>query len=227
MPSDNLNITHVTTGQDDKLPTINEGFDALDDKITETYTANFASDADLAVTQTQSVGATRILVTGAHATARNLTVPDASIGFYWVIDNTTTGTATTFKTLTGTGIVLDTGAYSLCYNDGTNMVLIGVGPPIVARRVDATAGGTEDIDFDVEGIVIFTLTSNCTLTFSNEGNGKVVHMQIKSNAAETLAFPASVKILSGITYSTAGAFNYITILCTDDDTEQIVTIAQV
>lgn len=222
MPSTNLAITHVTTGQDDKIPTINDAIDSLDEKITENITAVIVNDDDRVLSIAEAAKNTRVSVTGSDMTgAIDVTVPDAVKGFYFVTDNTSSGTrqAITFTTVTGTGVVLPRNTEIILYNDGTDIIEIGITTPIPVRS-SITDDGAEDIDFTGDLIRTLVMTQNMTLTFSNVETGSMVIFEVSGNF--TLAFPSSVEPLSGGVYDGAKT-NIITVMSTNGATTQVAT----
>ena len=109
---------------------VNLGDAVLGEAITGSATVNFASDADVTVTLTdsatsQSARNLRLNITesgGGVGSVRNLILGSGcQIEKFYLINNTGTG-AKTVKNTSGTGISVPAGKATLVYNDGTNVV---------------------------------------------------------------------------------------------------------
>lgn len=127
--STNLKIELIGTGEQSgawgTTTNLNLGT-ALEEAIVGQGTANFATDADLTLTLSNSnasqvARAFVINATGTISTTRNLIVPTINKP-YIVRNNTTGGQSITVKTSAGTGITVPNGASLMVYADGTNVV---------------------------------------------------------------------------------------------------------
>lgn len=127
--STNLKIELIGTGEQSgtwgATTNLNLGT-ALEEAIVGQGTANFASDADLTLTLSNSNASqvARALVlnaTGTLSASRNLIVP-AINKLYIVRNNTTGGQSITVKTSAGTGVAVANGTADMLYVDGTNVV---------------------------------------------------------------------------------------------------------
>jgi hypothetical protein len=112
------------------LTNVNLGDAVLGEAITGSATVNFASDADVTITLTdsatsQSARNLRLNITesgGGVGSVRNLILGSGcQIEKFYLINNTGTG-AKTVKNTSGTGISVPAGKATLVYNDGTNVV---------------------------------------------------------------------------------------------------------
>jgi hypothetical protein len=127
--STNLKIELIGTGEQSgtwgAVTNTNLGT-ALEEAIVGQGTANFASDADLTLTlsnsnETQVARAFVLDATGTISATRNLIVPTINKP-YIVRNNTTGGQSITVKTSAGTGITVPNGTSVMVYADGTNVV---------------------------------------------------------------------------------------------------------
>lgn len=127
--STNLKIELIGTGEQSgawgSVTNTNLGT-ALEEAIVGQGTANFASDADLTLTlsnsnETQVARAFVLDATGTISATRNLIVPTINKP-YIVRNNTTGGQSITVKTSAGTGITVPNGTSVMVYADGTNVV---------------------------------------------------------------------------------------------------------
>jgi hypothetical protein len=109
---------------------VNLGDAILGEAITGSATVNFASDADVTITLTDSAASQsarnlRLNITesgGGVGSVRNLILGSGcQIEKFYLINNTGTG-AKTVKNTSGTGISVPAGKATLVYNDGTNVV---------------------------------------------------------------------------------------------------------
>ncbi len=109
---------------------VNLGDDILGEAITGSATVNFASDADVTITLTdsstsQSARNLRLNITESSTgvgSVRNLILGSGcQIEKFYLIRNNGTG-AKTIKNTTGTGVAVAAGKATLVYNDGTNVV---------------------------------------------------------------------------------------------------------
>jgi hypothetical protein len=157
--STNLKIELVTTGEQtgDWGVTTNDNFsNVFEQAIVGRGTANFASDANLTLTLTDSVSSQTarnvyLNVTSGVSltTTRNLIVPTINKN-YIVENNTTGGQSIVIKTSSGTGITIPNGKKVPVYVDSTNVVVafdflagnIQTGGSITVAGLTCSADGT-------------------------------------------------------------------------------------
>ena len=136
---------------------VNLGDAILGEAITGSATVNFATDADVTVTLTdsatsQSARNLRLNITESSTgigSVRNLILGSGcQIEKFYLVNNTGTG-AKTIKNTTGTGISVPAGKATLVYNDGTNVVdgasyftslTLGSALPVASGGTGLTAG---------------------------------------------------------------------------------------
>jgi len=136
---------------------VNLGDALLGEAITGSATVNFATDADVTVTLTdsatsQSARNLRLNITESSTgigSVRNLILGSGcQIEKFYLINNTGTG-AKTVKNTTGTGISVPAGKSTLVFNDGTNVVdgasyftslTLGSALPVASGGTGLTAG---------------------------------------------------------------------------------------
>ena len=126
----------------------------------------FTTDADLTITLTDSNAtqvarnfALNVTSSGSLTATRNLIVP--TIQKQYLIQNSTTGSQSiVVKTSAGTGITVPSGARTLVYADGTNVVsqLTQLPALALATALPVTSGGT--------GVTTSTGTGNVVLSTS-------------------------------------------------------------
>ena len=111
-----------------------------------------------------------LVVTGTLVGNVNYVLPT---GGYWAVENNSTGAFTvTFKTASGTGVVVPQGAALTIAGDGTNIVQSGGSGPLTSANVTLTTGTAT-----VSGTValanvlnVGTLASNATLVVPSSGS---------------------------------------------------------
>jgi hypothetical protein len=148
---------------------VNLGDAILGEAITGSATVNFATDADVTVTLTDSA---------TSQTARNLrlNITESSTGIgsvrnlilgsgcqiekFYLVNNTGTG-AKTIKNTTGTGISVPAGKATLVYNDGTNVVdgASYFTSLTLGSALPAASGGTGQSSYAVGDIVYASTTT--------------------------------------------------------------------
>jgi hypothetical protein len=125
-----LQGTGDNSGSWGTVTNVNLGDAILGEAITGSATVNFATDADVTITltdsaTTQSARNLRLNITESSTgigSVRNLILGSGcQIEKFYLINNTGTG-AKTVKNTTGTGISVPAGKATLVYNDGTNVV---------------------------------------------------------------------------------------------------------
>jgi hypothetical protein len=125
----NLKVELIGTGEQSgtwgSTTNVNLGT-ALEEAIVGRATANFASDADLTISLTNTNG-TQVArnyilnVTGTLSATRNLIVPSISKP-YIIENNTSGGQSIIVKTSAGTGVTVLNGYRTMVYSNGTNVV---------------------------------------------------------------------------------------------------------
>ena len=122
--------TGQNSGQWGNLTNVNLGDAVLGEAITGSATVDFASDADVTITltdsaTTQAARNLRLNITESSSgvgSVRNLILGSGcQIEKFYLINNTGTG-AKTVKNTSGTGISVPAGKATLVFNDGTNVV---------------------------------------------------------------------------------------------------------
>ena len=139
------------------LTNVNLGDAVLGEAITGSATVNFASDADVTITLTdsatsQSARNLRLNITESSTgigSVRNLILGSGcQIEKFYLVRNNGTG-AKTIKNTSGTGISVPAGKATLVYNDGTNVVdgasyftslTLGSALPVASGGTGLTAG---------------------------------------------------------------------------------------
>ena len=170
--------TGQNSGQWGTLTNINLGDAVLGEAITGQATVDFASDADVTITltdsaTTQAARNLRLNITESSTgvgSVRNLILGSGcQIEKFYLINNTGTG-AKTVKNTSGTGISVPAGKATLVYNDGTNVVdgasyftslTLGSALPVASGGTGLTAGTSGGIPaYTATG----TITSSAALT---------------------------------------------------------------
>ena len=122
--------TGLNSGQWGNLTNVNLGDAVLGEAITGSATVDFATDADVTITltdsaTTQAARNLRLNITESSSgvgSVRNLILGSGcQIEKFYLINNTGTG-AKTVKNTSGTGISVPAGKATLVYNNGTNVV---------------------------------------------------------------------------------------------------------
>ena len=149
--------TGQNSGQWGNLTNVNLGDAVLGEAITGSATVDFASDADVTITltdsaTTQSARNLRLNITESSTgigSVRNLILGSGcQIEKFYLINNTGTG-AKTVKNTSGTGISVPAGKATLVFNNGTNVVdaasyftslTLGSALPIASGGTGLTAG---------------------------------------------------------------------------------------
>ena len=149
--------TGQNSGQWGNLTNVNLGDAVLGEAITGSATVNFATDADVTITltdsaTTQAARNLRLNITESSTgigSVRNLILGSGcQIEKFYLINNTGTG-AKTVKNTSGTGISVPAGKATLVFNDGTNVVdaasyftslTLGSALPVASGGTGLTAG---------------------------------------------------------------------------------------
>ena len=186
--SSNLNLELITTGE--KAGTwgtiTNTNLQQLEQAASGYVSVNVgSSDTALAISQGATSNGKNLYIklTGTLAANRSVTVPDTFERVYIVEDGTGRSNSNytlTFKTVSGTGVVLPPGSTSLIYSDGTNVNkgLIKKGYYTVPANYTA-----------VDGDQLFVNTSATGI-----------------NAAATITLPASPSVGDEVTIIDSGNF---------------------
>ena len=186
--SSNLNLELITTGE--KAGTwgtiTNTNLQQLEQAASGYVSVNVgSSDTALAISQGATSNGKNLYIklTGTLAANRSVTVPDTFERVYIVEDDTGRSNSNytlTFKTVSGTGVVLPPGSTSLIYSDGTNVNkgLIKKGYYTVPANYTA-----------VDGDQLFVNTSATGI-----------------NAAATITLPASPSVGDEVTIIDSGNF---------------------
>jgi hypothetical protein len=185
--------TGQNSGQWGNLTNVNLGDAVLGEAITGSATVNFATDADVTITltdsaTTQAARNLRLNITESSTgigSVRNLILGSGcQIEKFYLINNTGTG-AKTVKNTSGTGISVPAGKATLVFNDGTNVV-------------DAASYFT-------------SLTLGSALSPASGGTG------VANNAASTLTisgnFPTTLTVgaSTSVTLPSSGSLGYLNI----------------
>lgn len=136
----NLNISHIDANQNQKEVTANTAFDDLDTAMTDYFAETLSGAGDFTASSTSLLSAFIDLV-GATSAGLNYVLP-VNKRFYTVRHLATGGHAVTLKTAaagTNGTVVIQSGDMVTVYNDGTNIVLVGVAQrPVKAITATAT-----------------------------------------------------------------------------------------
>ena len=170
--------TGANAGSWGALTNVNLGDAVLGEAITGSATVDFASDADVTVTltdsaTTQAARNLRLNITESSTgigSVRNLILGSGcQIEKFYLINNTGTG-AKTVKNTSGTGITVPAGKATLVYNNGTNVVdaasyftslTLGSALPVASGGTGLTAGTSGGVlAYTASG----TLASSAALT---------------------------------------------------------------
>ena len=184
--------TGQNSGQWGNLTNVNLGDAVLGEAITGSATVDFATDADVTITltdsaTTQSARNLRLNITESSTgvgSVRNLILGSGcQIEKFYLVRNNGTG-AKTIKNTSGTGISVPAGKSTLVYNDGTNVVdgasyftslTLGSALPIASGGTGSTSTTFANLTTNVTGTLPVGNggTSLATLTANNVilGNG--------------------------------------------------------
>ena len=210
--------TGQNSGQWGNLTNVNLGDAVLGEAITGSATVNFATDADVTITltdsaTTQSARNLRLNITESSTgigSVRNLILGSGcQIEKFYLINNTGTG-AKTVKNTSGTGISVPAGKATLVFNDGTNVVDAAsyFTSLTLGSALPVTSGGTGSTS-----TTFVNLASNVTGTLpaNNGGTG------VANNAASTLTisgnFPTTLTVgaSTNVTLPSSGSLGYLNI----------------
>lgn len=180
-----------------------DNFQKLEDTVGE-VTSKSLSGSDVTLTAAEE----RSLVIKLTGTlSANVAVKTNDRKGFWIVHNGTSGSYTvTFKTDSGSGVVVPQGGKMLLYSDGTDVLpLTGDQVPSDLFRVVDTTDRTKKLDFDISG---FTTATSRTVTLPDQD------LTITAAAAGVLddaTVAAMVKSLGVGKYVTKSA-NYTAVL---------------
>ena len=193
--------TGQNSGQWGNLTNVNLGDAVLGEAITGSATVDFATDADVTITLTdsatsQSARNLRLNITESSSgvgSVRNLILGSGcQIEKFYLVRNNGTG-AKTIKNTSGTGISVPAGKSTLVYNDGTNVVdgasyftslTLGSALPIASGGTGSTSTTFANLTTNVTG----------TLPVANGGTGiatTTAYSVVFSGTTATGAFQAT------------------------------------
>ena len=194
---------------------VNLGDDILGEAITGSATVNFASDADVTITLTdsstsQSARNLRLNITESSTgvgSVRNLILGSGcQIEKFYLINNTGTG-AKTVKNTSGTGISVPAGKATLVFNNGTNVVdaasyftslTLGSALPVASGGTGLTAGTSG-------GVLAYTASGTLASSGALTASALVLGGGAGAAPATTTTGTGVVTAL-GVNTGTAGAF---------------------
>lgn len=192
------NLNHATTDTSWWKPsyiTNNSGFYTKDeiDTMSSEVVINFASDADLTLTDAQNdYGLLRLTDTGVLLTAtRNVIV---STDKRQIIAYNDTAQILTIKTDTGTGIAIPPDQFGVLYSDGTNVIeqTTGSSSTTGVEYTDNTLTGTPDTGFSStgsrlypDGTIIGKSSNGISITYPN--GKRICFNTITTSSSSTLA----------------------------------------
>jgi hypothetical protein len=198
--------TGQNSGQWGNLTNVNLGDAVLGEAITGQATVDFATDADVTITltdsaTTQAARNLRLNITESSSgvgSVRNLILGSGcQIEKFYLINNTGTG-AKTVKNTSGTGISVPAGKATLVYNNGTNVVdaasyftslTLGSALPIASGGTGSTSTTFVNLATNVTG----------TLPVGNGGTGIT---SFGSGVATFLGTPSSANLAAALTDET-------------------------
>jgi hypothetical protein len=212
--------TGQNSGQWGNLTNVNLGDAVLGEAITGSATVNFATDADVTITltdsaTTQAARNLRLNITESSTgigSVRNLILGSGcQIDKFYLINNTGTG-AKTVKNTSGTGISVPAGKATLVFNDGTNVVdASSYFTSLTLGSALATASGGTGITSFGSGVATFLGTpssSNLAAAVTDEtGSGALVFATSPTLVTPALGTP-SQGVLSSCTVDGTNAVGY-------------------
>ena len=173
--------TGQNSGQWGNLTNVNLGDAVLGEAITGSATVDFASDADVTITltdsaTTQAARNLRLNITESSSgvgSVRNLILGSGcQIEKFYLINNTGTG-AKTVKNTSGTGISVPAGKATLVFNNGTNVVdaasyftslTLGSALPIASGGTGSTSTTFANLTSNVTGLLPIANGGTATAT---------------------------------------------------------------
>ena len=185
--------TGANSGTWGALTNVNFGDAVLGEAITGSATVNFATDADVTITltdsaTTQAARNLRLNITESSTgigSVRNLILGSGcQIEKFYLINNTGTG-AKTVKNTSGTGISVPAGKATLVFNDGTNVV-------------DAASYFT-------------ALTLGTALSPASGGTGVANNAAMTVTGSGNFAYTRTLTGATNVTFPTSGSLGYLNI----------------
>ena len=209
-----LKIELLETGQNSgtwgTATNVNLGDAILGEAITGQATVDFATDADVTITLTDSATSQaarnlRLNITESSTgvgSVRNLILGSGcQIEKFYLINNTGTG-AKTVKNTSGTGIAVPAGKATLVYNNGTNVVDAAsyFSSLTLGSALPVASGGTSLTTLTANNVILGNGTST-PLFVAPSTTGNV----LTSNGT---TWASSAPAAGGITYTTVKTANY-------------------
>ena len=196
--------TGQNSGQWGNLTNINLGDAVLGEAITGSATVDFATDADVTITLTdsatsQSARNLRLNITESSSgvgSVRNLILGSGcQIEKFYLINNTGTG-AKTVKNTSGTGISVPAGKATLVYNNGTNVVdaasyftSLTLGSALPPASGGTGVANNAASTLTISGNFPTTLTVGATTNVTLPASGSLGYLNIpQSGAAKTTSY---------------------------------------
>jgi len=223
-----LQGTGDNSGSWGTVTNVNLGDAILGEAITGSATVNFATDADVTVTltdsaTTQAARNLRLNITESSTgigSVRNLILGSGcQIEKFYLINNTGTG-AKTVRNTTGTGISVPAGKATLVYNDGTNVVdgasyftslTLGSALPVLSggTGVTTSTGSGNNVLSTSPTLVTPILGTPTSGTLTN-ATGLPISTGVSglgTNVATFLATPSSANLAAALTDETGSGAN--------------------
>ena len=200
--------TGQNSGQWGNLTNVNLGDAVLGEAITGSATVNFATDADVTITltdsaTTQAARNLRLDITESSTgigSVRNLILGSGcQIEKFYLINNTGTG-AKTVKNTSGTGISVPAGKATLVFNDGTNVVdaasyftSLTLGSALSPASGGTGVSNNAASTLTISGNFATTLTVGATTSVTLPSSGSLGYLNIpQSGAAKTTSYTLAV-----------------------------------
>jgi len=203
--------TGQNSGQWGNLTNVNLGDAVLGEAITGSATVNFATDADVTITltdsaTTQAARNLRLNITESSTgigSVRNLILGSGcQIEKFYLINNTGTG-AKTVKNTSGTGISVPAGKATLVFNDGTNVVdaasyftslTLGSALPIASGGTGSTSTTFANLTTNVTGTLP---VANGGTNLASGTSGGVLAYTASGTLASSAALAANNVVVGG------------------------------
>ena len=207
--------TGANSGTWGTLTNVNLGDAVLGEAITGSATVDFATDADVTITltdsaTTQSARNLRLNITESSTgvgSVRNLILGSGcQIEKFYLINNTGTG-AKTVKNTSGTGISVPAGKATLVYNNGTNVVDAATyfTALTLGSALPVASGGTGLASGTSGGVLAYTATGTLASSTALAASALVIGGGAGAAPSTTTTGTGVVTAL-GVNTGTAGAF---------------------